>query len=256
MDQFFPYFNVQWIFFCFAKPHLFFPMSYPYLSQAVFIFSFLFFLFNSHPGWWWGRLGRCWGGKLSVSEIGGRKNPCGRAQAGMSCCYPLENKRNTGVTLFLLMPLCLLRKAVGEELEWKITFLFSSLFISFQRGLYVYVWIHWDACELSSFRNGCSFIRMSCYKTISPAPFCLISFCINPFFWALTRGCWWLQCLSSAACVQWLCHRVFPLCSLAVLPITLCFSLWCDLPPDSWPCQVHVSHLLLSCNMTQTVLLF
>lgn len=79
------------------------------------------------------------------------------------------------------MPLCLLRKPVGEELEWRRTFLFSPLFISFQRGLCVYVWIHWDACELSAFRNGCSFIQMSCYKTISPAPFCLISFCVNPF---------------------------------------------------------------------------
>lgn len=207
--MFFSLFNRRWIFFCFAKPHLFFLVSCPYLSQTVFIFSLLFFLFNSHPGWCQGRLGRGWGGKLPVSETGGWKGPWGRAQAGMSCCYPLGNKRHAGVTLFLLMPLCLLGKPVGEELEWKITFLFSPLFISFQCGLCVYVWIHWDACELSGFRNGCSFIQMSCYKTISLAPFCLISFCINPFFWALARGCWSLQ-------------RVSLSCAAALSP---CFSL-------------------------------
>lgn len=213
--MFFSLSNIRWIFFCFAKPHLFFLVSCPYLSQTVFIFSLLFFLFNSHPGWCQGRLGRGWGGKLSASETGGWKDPWGRAQAGMSWCYPLGNKRHAGVTLFLLMPLCLLRKPVGEELEWKIIFLFSPLFISFQCGLCVYVWIHWDACELSGFRNGCSFIQMSCYKTISLAPFCLISFCINPFFWALARGCWSLQrvSLSCAAALSPCLPSVFPWCS-------------------------------------------
>lgn len=52
-----------------------------------------------------------------MSETEGWKIPGGRAQAGMSCCYPLENNRYAGVTLVLLMPLCLLRKPVGEELE-------------------------------------------------------------------------------------------------------------------------------------------
>lgn len=94
-------------------------MSCPYLSQinlfssSPFCFSFLIpILDGAEAG-----LAEGEGGKLSVSETGGWKNPWGRAQAGMSCCYPMENKRHAEVTLFLLMPSCLLRKPVGEELE-------------------------------------------------------------------------------------------------------------------------------------------
>lgn len=114
----------------------------------------------------------------------------------------------------------------------KITFLFSPVFISFQSGLCARVWIHWDACELSTFRSGCSFIQMSCYKTISPAPFCLISFCINPFWCTLTRGCWWLQrvSLSSSVCAGTVTvfSPVLPPCSAHH---TLLFSLMCS---PSW----------------------
>lgn len=84
------------------------------------------------------------------------------------------------------------------------------------------------------FQEWVFFIQMSCYKTISPAPFCLISSCINPFFWH------WHQWIPTAR-FSFQLHvcsatvTVFPLCSLTALPITLCFSLWCSLPPDSWP---------------------
>jgi len=105
------------------------------------------------------------------------------------------------------------------------------------------------------------FIQMSCYKTISLAPFCLIILCANLFILDSV-----MKTLIGAMCFFFLFYAcnstviVFSLCASSMfLPSTLpgfrCVLFDVILVSDSWPWYMQVSHLLRSCNMTQTLLL-
>lgn len=106
------------------------------------------------------------------------------------------------------------------------------------------------------------FIQMSCYKTISLAPFSLISLCANLFILdpvvkmlIVAAFFFFLLCMCDSTVM------VFSLCASSVFfPSTLsgfwCFLFDVILVSDSWPWYVQVSHLFPHCNMTQTVLLF
>lgn len=101
------------------------------------------------------------------------------------------------------------------------------------------------------------FIQMSCYRTISLAPFCLISLCANLFILDSVMK----MLIVAASFFSYVCAIALSLCFPSVYlqcsahPHTLCLSvlsLWCD--PCFWQLVLvcsTVSHPFLNYNMTR-----
>lgn len=120
----------------------------------------------------------------------------------------------------------LVLKTRRGELKRKTRFLFTSL--SFQCSVYLYACclsMHCEGCKLSRLRNGCSFLPPNVFhKTISLAPFCLISSCTNLFI--LDRVMKMLIVAVRFFLLLWMCNSTvtaLPLRFLNVLPIRALF---------------------------------
>lgn len=157
-------FNIRWKRFCFAQPLLSRGLSLVTLGSFCHLFPFVVpFEFLSNRGT---SLGQEWG-----LEGGPGRDAWCMDMLQLPCCSS---------RLFLLV-----LKPLGEELEWKTTFLFKLSVYQFPLGLCLCV----EMCRQAEKAASCQasgtgvlfFFQMSCYKPVSLAPLCLISLCANLF---------------------------------------------------------------------------